>query len=1054
MAHYQAVRDYRAEMFVLRLRMQLGIVPPQRGNVFAGFDHEPLPERVPLSVRYTHHKDPIPFDSLSGRRWRKIETGRRWGGNWESAWFRFEGRVPAAWKGEEVLFRISTGSEACVFDPNGTPLQGLGAVRDDYPAVHPARGGERLKLLVEAAANQQQGIKQDCRLERASLERFRRDRWALYLDCEFLRDLAKGLPEGHSRRERIFYRLNEVADLYGSGSVEEVRACRRVTRALLAQPANASAHNVSALGHAHIDMAWLWPLRETIRKCGRSFATVLKYMERYPSYRFGASQPQQYEYVKDSYPGLFAKIKKAVKAGRWEAQGGMWVEPDGNVPSGESFVRQLLYGTRFFEKELGAKVNHLWMPDTFGYSAALPQLLKQAGIDYFMTSKLTWNKVNKFPHRSFWWAGLDGTRVFAHMPDGYNGTTTPRHLLKSVQAFCEKDRASRQLYLFGYGDGGGGPTQQHLEFIQRMKNTEELPRVSFEKAGDFFPKAVAESDDWPLWQGELYLETHRGTLTSQAWLKRANRKTEFALRDLEFLLVAGGGAGRYPKKELDQVWKLLLLNQFHDILPGSSIKWVYDDSRKHFREIEATLGKLRAEAEARLASRVAIPKAPLKGARPVLAVNTLSWKREAVVEIPLKKGERSVDVFVNGDRELEACPVQIGRRQGAGVARARVTIPSMGWRVMWVAPKTNRTRRSEAVLKATPRVLENEWLRLRFDARGELTSVYDKQHRREVLEPGQRGNALSVYEDLPNDYDAWDVDIHYESKAPEQSRCVKTTVVERGPVRVALRQQREVGASKIVQDIRLTAGSRVIEFVTSVNWKEKGHRMLRVAFPLAVRAEEATYDVQFGNLKRPTHRNSPWDAAKWEVCGHKWADLSEPGYGAALLNDCKYGYKVLGHTLDLNLLRSPTLPDPTADRGSQEFTYALLPHAGTGQQAGVVEAGYEQNIPALCIDAAGSRTSRRSKALPETSEVASVDESNVVIETVKKAEDSKAVIVRLYEAQGSHGTATVRFGFPVRRVERCTILERHPKRHSLRKDGSVRVKVRPFEVCTFRVQPR
>lgn len=1066
-SHFTAVEETRAERFAMRLRVQLGLQKPEwiHPPLFPG---KPGPEQVPLTAEFIHDKEPIPFSEIRCRRRRKIVPGTRWGGDWESAWFFLKGRIPREWRGKEVIFRVSTDSEACIFDERGRPLQGLGVFRDDFPAASPARGGEKVSLLVEAAANVQQGYKADCVFKYAVLEIFRSDRRQLQLDVDFLLALMKCLPKDDTRRARILRGLNRAADLYGAGSPEEVRACRRITKELLAVPAGPTAFRVSALGHAHIDTAWLWPLRETIRKCARTFSTVLRYMELYPQYRFGAAQPQQYQFVKEHYPSLFREIKGAVRSGRWEPQGAMWVEPDCNIPSGESFVRQLLYGKRFFEREFGVNVNHLWLPDVFGYSAALPQLLKQSETDYFVTTKIQWNKINKFPFKSFWWEGLDGSRVFAHFPKSYNGSTAPVELRNAEKEFPEKDRASSLLYLFGYGDGGGGPTKTHIENIRRAADTKGLPRVKFERAGDFLTRAAAECDDWPCWRGELYLETHRGTFTTQAWLKKANRRLEEAFRRVEFL-AALGEPRRYPARELERVWKVLLLNQFHDVLPGSSITWVYDDSRRQLAEVEATLRRLEREAAARLSARTTLSESPAEGARPVLVVNPLPWARTELTEIPLRPDEKTPWLAAPRDDSFrpEFSSATVVGRGSDRRALAPLRLPSMGWTVIWVCKKPPEKTTAEVTaspatpenggLKVSPRLLENEVLRLRFNARGDLISVYDKEHRREVLEKGQVGNALALYEDFPNDYDAWDIDVFYENNLPERARCVKTTVAERGPFRAALRQERRVGASKVVQEICLSAAGRKIEFRTVVDWREN-HRMLRAEFPLAVRADRAAYEIQFGHLHRPTHRNTSWDAARWEVCGHRWADLSESGYGAALLNDCKYGYKALGNSLSLTLLRAPKFPDPQADRGRHEFIYALYPHAGTLQEAGVVRAARELNEPAAVFDfLAGerrrkSRAGNSSAALPATFSFVAADKENVVVETVKKAEDSDAVIVRLYEAHGARGPTRLRFGRPVKQAAECNLLERKDRPLKPRPDGSLRLVLRPFQVVTLKLQ--
>jgi alpha-mannosidase len=768
-------------------------------------------------------------------------------------------------------------------------------------------------------------------------------------------------------------------------------------------------------------------------------------MQEYPEYRFGASQPQLYAFVKEHHPDLYARVKQAIADGRWEPQGCMWVEADCNICSGESLVRQCIHGKRFFREEFGVDVDHLWLPDVFGYSAALPQILQKSGVRYFLTQKISWNQFNKFPHHTFLWEGIDGTRVFTHFPpaDTYNGNCRPRELLYSCRNFAEKDRTDRWLYPYGFGDGGGGPSRHQLESLRRARDCEELPRVEQGFARDFFREAEAAIRDLPLWCGELYLELHRGTLTTQALSKWYNRRCELGLRDGEMLVaLAVGGRGRDESRPygeaFDRLWKLVLLNQFHDIIPGSSIGWVYRDSRAQYEQVLGELSGIAAEADQVLAARV-----DTRGdGRSVLLFNTLSWDREDTVSVPLVEGEEAVTVEA---AEGQALPTQMVETDAGRQALVRASVPSVGHAVVFVRPRAWGEVTNP--LTVTERLLENEVLRAEFDEQGRLCRLLDKENRREVVPEGGVGNQLALYEDKPAAWDAWDVDIYYEEVPPETAELVSAEVGEKGPVRASIVQEKRVSNSTLRQEVRLAAGSRRLEFVTQVDWDETD-RMLRTSFPVDVRADTASFEIQYGHVARPTHRNTSWDMARFEVVGHKWVDLSEPGYGVALLNDCKYGHKVLGNVLDLNLLRSPKTPDPDADIGHHTFTYALLPHAGMLHESDVIRQGYELNVPVRVI-----ATDAHEGQLPARQSWVSVEcepGASVILEVLKEADDGNGLIARLYEAHGRPSRCVLRMATPIRAARVCNLLEEDEGDLEV-SEGRVVLQMGRFEIVTVRV---
>ncbi|MGI4787527.1 MAG: alpha-mannosidase [Janthinobacterium lividum] len=953
--------------------------------------------------------EPVPFaDRQAGTR-QEVKKGNVWGKLWDCAWFHFTGTVPSEANGEKIVLLIDLNGEGCVVDGDGTPVQGLTAIRSgfDYSLGRPgkhvvpfadhAQGGDTVDLWVDAGNNDLfGGLPEGGALAEASIAIRRDEVQALCFDFQVLRELLEFLPKNKARYARVLQALYDVAlslPQRGAPTDEQVAAARARLAPELARRGGDPALTVSAVGHAHIDLAWLWPLRETIRKGARTFSTALRMMERYPDYVFGASQPQLYQWMKDYYPSLYSQIKARVAEGRWEVQGAMWVEPDANIPSGEALVRQILYGKRFFRDEFGVDVTNLWMPDVFGYSGSLPQILKAAGLSTFLTQKLSWSEVNTFPHHTFHWEGIDGSRVLVHMPpEGtYNSSAAPRAIARAEENFLDKAVSDRVLVLFGIGDGGGGPGEEHLERLAREKDLQGLAPVVQEPAAAFFDHLLLHAENYPVWRGELYLEKHQGTLTTQARNKRFNRQLEIALRELELSAVRAmlSSSAPYPSAALDRIWKEMLLLQFHDILPGSSITRVYDESRPRYAALLAEVAELTAASD----------RASLGTGESTLALNSLSWDREE---------------WLNVDGQWRF-----------------VSVPAFGTAVIADTSET-----SSATVSASKHALENEALRVEFGEAGDLISLYDKLNNRETLKIGEIGNALTVYEDFG---DAWDFSSDYASVPSLSCPLTASEAWIDGP-KAVLKQTRRCGDSTITQEISLTAGNKHLEFATHVDWREN-NRMLRTYFPVAVNAEVARCEIQFGNIARPTTSNTTWETAKFEVCGHKWVDVSEESYGVALLNDCKYGHSVQNGALGLTLLRSPSHPDPTADRAEHDFTYALLPHAGDYVSGEVVREAYALNIPLRVASGSASQ-------MP----LLSVEGNGVIVEAIKKAEDCDAVVVRLYEAHGASTQAALRFGFPVRSVSRIDLMEENLSIVEVAGDTAVLL-FSPFEIVTLLVEP-
>ena len=771
---------------------------------------------------------------------------------------------------------------------------------------------------------------------------------------------------------------------------------------------NAADGELALIGHTHIDVAWLWTLEQTAEKAQRSFSTVISLMKQYPDYIFMSSQPQLYEYVKESDPELYEKIKERIKEGRWEAEGAMWLEPDTNIPSGESLIRQIMYGKRFMREEFGIDNKILWLPDVFGYSAALPQIMKKSGVDTFFTTKLCWNETNQFPYDNFVWEGLDGSQVFAVLTDSYSKDLTPKLAMDSMKKHASKKYSNVHPCTVGFADGGGGTTAHMMEIYERLKyGLPGFPKVTMQRVGDTLNKIKEqffrnseELRDMPKWVGELYFEMHRGTYTTMAENKLNNRKSEFVYGAAEGLsVIAEKLLGlEYPKKIFDENWRTILKNQFHDIIPGSSIEAVYDDSRKEYEKILSDGNEIYNNALDSIASNISSDGG-------YLVYNPSSFERDEVIEC---------------DGEY------------FGVKN----IPPFGYAV--VKPEIQENN-----IKATDKHLENEYLSIDFDDDYHIVSIFDKTLERQVVANGGLANVLEIFEDYPRDFDAWEITEYYKQKKWIADDVSETEIIN-APLYASVKIKRKYNLSVITQEIRLTANSRRLDFITDIDWHED-HSLLKAAFPLAIRTNTASCDVQFGYVERPAVLNNSWDKAKFEICAHKWVDMSEGDYGISLLNDCKYGYSVSDNVLKISLLKSSTYPNPNADRGKHHFMYSLYPHCGNVGSSDVVKQGYIINKPLKA-----KKIEKNSNGiLPKRFSFVSSDKKNVVIETVKKSEDSKGVIIRLFDAENKRGKVNLNFGLPISKVYMCDMLE-NTEREIKVVDNSVELEFSNFEVLTLK----
>ncbi|MBC1356896.1 alpha-mannosidase [Listeria booriae] len=794
---------------------------------------------------------------------------------------------------------------------------------------------------------------------------------------------------------------------------------------------------VTCVGHTHIDVAWLWRLKHTREKSARSFSTVMRLMEQYPNYEFLQSQPQLYAYIKEDYPEIYAKMKERIADGRWEAEGAMWLEADCNIPSGESLVRQILQGTRFFKDEFGKESKFLWLPDVFGYSWALPQILKKSGIETFMTTKISWNQFNRMPHDTFWWRGIDGSEILTHFittPEvhdiyyTYNGNITARTVKGVWNNYRDKNLNNEMLVSYGFGDGGGGPTREMLEMIARFDKMPGMPKVETGLAGPYFERLherIENTEDYVhTWNGELYFEYHRGTYTSQAYNKKMNRKLELLLRDAEWFQVlqglANGDFAAYPSDLLRESWRIVLRNQFHDIIPGSSIQEVYEDCVVEYEEAEnlalAAYDEMSAMDETAAGS--------------VTLLNSSIWERPRLAEIAIPTEDAVV--WKDGTGQL----LDAEKNEAGSWLVAVEQLPSMGAGTLVYEVADGAANGEEKLAEIGEQRLETARYVLTWNEAGQWTRLYDKQNQREVLASGERGNVLQVFEDKPMNFDAWDIDIYYQEKMREVTDLQGVTVVHNGKLKVTLEMVWAYGDSEIRQRMHLYRDSARIDFETEVDWHEQ-QQLLKVAFPVDVMATEATYDIQYGNVKRPTHWNTSWDYARFETVGHQWADLSETGYGVSILNNCKYGHDIKDHVIRLTLLKSATYPDVTQDQGEHQFTYALLPHIGDFVAGDVVQEAWMLNNPLRA--ALGAHDNRS---------LLRANKEQVQIDAVKKAEDDDAVIIRLHEFTGGRGDIAITSDFELVSWQECDLMERPVGEV---KTGDFVFSVTPYEVKTFKV---
>ncbi len=995
-----------------------------------------------------------------------VSPGYTWGQIWEYCWFKGSITLPEQAKGQRIVMDLKPDGESTLF-VNG---KAFGTYRaswvyephhfmEDNVLSFCAEGGEHFDLLMETYAGHYfpdaagggcatgpvlPGAYEDPAVEgkrrvlgKCTYGIWNEDAYQLYMDVDTLHRLLETLEETSLRAAKIAKALEQFTLIVDFEQDREARIAsykeaREALRPVMEAKNGSSAPVFYAIGNAHLDLAWLWPMAETYRKTERTFAAQLRLIEEYPEYKFIQSQPASYEMCKKYYPELFARIKEAIKGGQWIADGAMWVEPDTNMAGGEALIRQLVHGKRYYKEEFGVDSKVLWLPDTFGYSACLPQILKGCGVDYLVTQKIFWsyNEGDQFPYHYFTWEGMDGSQVVSFLPTSYTYRTDPTEANRVWKERTQLQDLDAFLMPYGYGDGGGGPARDYVEYAKRQEDLEGSVKVKMAGPMEFFEDMEEKGGPVNTYVGELYFSAHRGTYTSQAAVKKNNRRSELAMREMEVWSSLAMGKGlSYELDKADALWKQVLLHQFHDILPGSCIGRVYEEARKAFEEILDGAGKLQAKA-------LAVLGGPEKEDA-VTVWNSLSFDRAALVDLP--------EAFARGAQTLDGEEVAV--QQAEGRVKALVTVPSCG--AVSIVPVQDKADSREPQLPAGKiaavsveacgdgYVLENSKVRAEINGKGEVSSFVLKESGREFA--AENMNRFHMYKDVPRLFDAWDIDSNYIDQEVEALTEVRVEKVADG-LEGVLKVSGRIGGSGFAQYIRLAADSRRMEFETEVDWKEL-HRLLKVAFPVDVYAENGINEIQFGYVERPAHRSKLYDKDRFEVCNHRYSALCDGAHGAAVLNDCKYGISMNGNALELTLLRAAATPEMRADNERHSFTYAFTAWEGSFAGCDVVRQGYELNVKPVVT--AGSRESFRAVA---------IDKENVILEAMKPAEDGSGdIILRLYESKKAAVEAEISLDFGARKAYLCDMLENITEELDVA-GQKVTLPFKAFEIKTVRVK--
>lgn len=988
-----------------------------------------------------------------------IKTGEIWKGRDLYLWMQKEVDIPSNWENKTVVGIFDFGETGAgnnsgfesLFYLNDKPYQG---VDSNHKEVFLPKdiNGTRVELIFRLWTGLEGGgipREQEHRINRAQLAWLDEKVDDLFYNASVILETIGELDEYSPDKVHLTKILNnafKLIDWAYPGNEDFYNSLHEASDYLNKEIDKIDKHsvvNVTCIGHTHIDVAWLWRLKHTREKCARSFSTVLRLMERYPEYIFLQTQPQLYEYVKNDYPELYEAIKQKVKDGNWEVDGGMWLEADCNIPSGESLVRQILVGSRFIKEEFNKDVEYLWLPDVFGYSWALPQILKKSGIDMFMTTKISWNQYNRMPHDTFKWRGIDGSEILTHFittPEPwsqpgswfytYNGRLTPKTVKGVWDAYTDKGITNDLLVSYGFGDGGGGVNREMLEYRKRLDKMPGLPNVKTGKASEYFrclKEKVEKTEEYVhTWDGELYLEYHRGTYTSQAYTKMMNRKLELLYRETEWLstvaCLTNNDWSLYANNEITKGWKTILRNQFHDIIPGSSITEVYEDAKQEYKEAEDIALDIQNKLEEIYIN---------KDEHTWTIVNNSNWDRNESIDIKCDEDGSFYDEDGNKlkyQRNKDEYTVEIKNIPALGYKRIILKIDDVQYD-------------NNSVFEYCDGKISTPKYNIEWNEYGQLTSIYDKENKREVLAKGERGNVLQMFEDKPMAHEAWDIDIFYQEKMREVKDLQSVELIEDGNIKAVIRFKYKYMNTTISQDMIVYANSNRIDFKTNVDWREK-KQLLKVAFVVDIRSTMATYDVQFGNVKRPTHWNTSWDRARFESVAQQWVDLSERNYGVSLLNNCKYGHDIKDNVMRLTLLKSATHPDPVQDQGEQNFTYSLLPHSGDFIDGNTVKHAYELNQPLKSIK--GMLKSEVKKQLFK------FNDANILVDAIKKAEDEDMIIIRFHDYSGSRQNVSIDSDYEITGWMETNLMEKPIE--NLRNEKSINVVVNPYEIKTLMIK--
>jgi len=1072
--------------------------------------YEPFQE---IRLKISSKKDYCNINEAKKLKYSTISSGSRWGEEWGTAWFKGKFKITEKDLDRKIVLKADTGGESLVYIDD-KPVAALDRQHGDIllkgseiepgehqimiqsyaghrvPDITPQPNDIKANKLTEAEfLYSLPPIYKYCRLA------FRNEAaWKLYFDSATLMGIAKKLPDNNLRKNKILKSLSMAVDSVTWENPEKDKRNDDFKKALEILDPEMKKNNspttplLNLIGHAHIDIAWLWPLRETKRKCGRTFATQLRLIDEYPDYLFLQSQAKAYHFIEKYYPEIFSQIKEAIIKGRWEVEGAMWVEPDTNLTSAESLIRQILYGKQYFSNKFGVDSKVLWLPDVFGYSGNLPQILEGCEVDYFITSKIGWNDTNRFPYDLFCWQGIDGSEVLTHfIKRTYNGDTKPESLQKTWQEFNQPEHSSCMIHSVGHGDGGGGITMEQLEFAKRQKDLEGAPRAKFGSVKKLMDKLAEDKHDYPVWRGELYLELHRGTFTAQAWTKRNNRKIELMLRDSEFFAsVAYIKTGKYPTKKLKECWRKVLTNQFHDVLPGTSIAEVYHDCDRIYgkvaKDLQSIINTSLKEINKHHQKHNTFKEEKRKNDYQSITIwNTLAIKRDDLIAIPVKNNNKTnfEDDIFNKDLSKKIGNYKInhpeldldmnseiivldeeGKEYISQIIEDNLVIsagviPALSSKKLYIK-NGNSEKNSFQVLDDNKDAckadfisqnsnniysLDNKFVKVKIDSQGRLISFYDKKQKRELISAKMEANQFILAEDLPRNWDAWDIERYYRKAEKEVKSEVSMEIISSGPLESRIRVCRKLGErSQLEQDIILQNNSYRLDFETRINWLEK-HRLLKVAFPFDIHTNKALYEIQGGYIERPNHDNTSWDRAKFEVSARRWAVIKEPDFGAALLNDCKYGYEALESELRLTLLTSSTGPDPEADQGQHIFTYSLLAFGGILENSEILSEAQKLNSPCLITK----------EDFQDLQSVLEVEDDGIELIAFKKAESRDSIIIRLCEKWGRKTESIIKLSFMPEEIYEVNMLENNHE-FLCRKEKEINLKFSAFEIKNLEIK--